>query len=117
MNNSLLVIPDSGRLWVFPSSGELDDEVVEKISERLSLLLEDWKAHGQTVDGAFEIRDRRFIIVAADAESTDVSGCSIDGLDRGVRAIFRELGVELSDVSNIFFHTRRCPFSLLFIPQ
>jgi len=96
-------LPESARLWVFSSRDPLDDEACRKVNEGLSKFIATWKAHGSAVSGAFEIRERKFILVAADIEVVQVSGCSIDSLFRSVKEIIDALELALSDVANVFY--------------
>lgn len=91
----------SSRVWVFGAAGPLDHEQQRAIEASLREFLRTWKAHGQPLRAAVEIRDQRFVIIAAD-DAADPSGCSIDSLFARITS-FQKLGVNLLDSTLVFY--------------
>jgi hypothetical protein len=71
-------LPKTSRLWLYPSNRKLSDDEVVEISETLNNFVQDWSAHGTSLEASFEIRYNRFIILAINQEFHPATGCSID---------------------------------------
>lgn len=93
-------IADHARLWVFASPDPLPVDASERLLEQVDSFVDGWTAHGAPVAGAYQWREDRFLLVAADEAATGVSGCSIDSLSRTLRVAERELGISLLDASS-----------------
>jgi len=100
---SLEQLSPSSRVWVFGSSGPLDAGQERDVEAGLREFLRSWKAHGQPLRAAVEIREHRFVIVAAD-DGAEPSGCSIDSLF-GRLSSFQKLGATLLDATLVFYRT------------
>lgn len=87
--------------WVYQLKSALTEAQKSAISNGLTELVQDWKAHGTPVPGRFEIRHDRFVIVQAEPGST--SGCSIDSMTRGVTELLHSQGCELMERNFVFF--------------
>jgi hypothetical protein len=96
-------MPDEARLWVFAAAARLSPAQHDTVHERLTAFVSGWLAHGERVVGACEIREHRFLLVAADENATGVSGCSIDTLFRVLKATESEVGISLLDGSRVFY--------------
>jgi hypothetical protein len=88
-------MPDDARLWVFAAPRPLADDEAAALLGRVDAFLERWAAHGAPVLGARELRDARFLLVAADERATGVSGCSIDSLQHALAEAGGALGTAL----------------------
>ena len=78
-------LPGSARLWVYAADRPLTDDEKETLTRRLEDFLAGWQSHGRPVEGAAEVRDRRFVLLAAhrpgapaEEANEGVSGCGID---------------------------------------
>jgi hypothetical protein len=92
----------SSKLWIFASPVPLDPPVKEKIEETVTRFASTWKSKGKDVHAALEIREERFLIVAAE-ETVMNSGCAMDKLFRAVRSLSREIGIDLLDSTPIYW--------------
>jgi hypothetical protein len=93
-------MPDDARLWIFASERALRPEEDEILRREVSAFVGGWTAHGAPVAGAWEWREGRFLLVAADEAATGVSGCSIDSLTRTLKGLEGALGISLLDASS-----------------
>lgn len=100
---SLDHFPDDARLWVFAANEALTDEQSRPLLEHVRAFVERWTAHGRPVTGAFDWRDGRFLLVAADERASQVSGCSIDSLFHTLQQVEKEAGIPLTDRTPIWF--------------
>ena len=73
-------LPKDSRIWIFPSSEEIDIQKKAKIKERLIKFISDWTSHNKNLQASFELPYNRFIVVALNENLQNASGCSIDSL-------------------------------------
>jgi hypothetical protein len=93
-------LSDDANVWIFPITPALADPAA--MLGRVDAFLDSWAAHNVPVLAARELRDDRFLIVAADKDA-EKSGCSIDRLFALVRTLERELGVSMLDASLVYY--------------
>lgn len=99
----LIELSERARVWIFPLAQPLEQTAEIALNHALREVITAWKAHGAAVQGGFLIAYHRFLIAAADESVTQVSGCSIDSLVRGVKDVVLRAGVEFADDSCIFY--------------
>jgi hypothetical protein len=87
-------------IWIFPITPAIADP--DAMLRRVDAFLDSWAAHNMPVLAARELREGRFLIVAADKDA-EKSGCSIDRLFALVRMMERELGVSMLDASLVYY--------------
>jgi len=94
-NFSLSQLADSSRVWFFTFKRELDDKEESELTDSLNLFIKDWSSHGIQLEAGFDLIERNYLVVAADEERKDASGCSIDKLTRFMMEIDKtyELGL------------------------
>lgn len=95
-------LPDESKAWVFAAKRPLTSDDRETIAREVPNFLAQWTAHGAPVPASFEVRDDRFLVVAAD-ERVSPGGCSIDALFHFVRALGEHLDVEMLDSGSIWY--------------
>ena len=92
MNKQIFNSIDQGPLWVFTADHRMSDVEVSTLSSNLDHFISLWDAHGRPVHATFEIIDNTVVIIAADGQKSDVTGCSKDKLTH----FFRDLGKVIS---------------------
>ncbi len=95
-------LSDDASIWIFGITPALNTEQSAILLHHVDAFLDQWKAHGVPVTSGRELRDGRFLIVAAEANS-EKSGCSIDSMFRVIRALEKEHKVSMLDASHVFF--------------
>lgn len=93
-------LSDDATVWIFPIAPSVDDP--SAMLRRVDDFLDSWAAHNTPVLAARDLRENRFLIVAADKDA-EKSGCSIDRLFALVRMMERELGVAMLDATLVFY--------------
>lgn len=88
-------MPDDARLWVFAAPRPLEAGEADALLARVDGFLARWAAHGAPVLGARDLREGRFLLIAADERATGVSGCSTDSLFHALADVEAELGSDL----------------------
>ena len=99
-------LPESARAWVFASDRPLAPHAVARLLPEVERFLELWRAHGVELRSAYAWRDDRFLLIGVDESATGASGCSIDGLFRGLRALEPELGASLVGGGRVYYRNR-----------
>jgi len=100
-------LPDNARLWVFASDRPLLSDEANVLLDAVDGLLNQWKAHGAPLRSAREWRDDRFLAIGVDPTAEQASGCSIDGLFRGLQQLERALGTGLVAGGRVFYRDER----------
>ncbi|MFN2441209.1 MAG: hypothetical protein ABR517_00855 [Thermoanaerobaculia bacterium] len=95
-------LDSTSKLWIFASPAPIDPAIERKIEDAMTRFGSTWKSKGNEVHAAFEIRDGRFLIVAAE-EAVMNSGCSMDKLFRTVRSLSAEIGIDLLDSTPVYW--------------
>lgn len=96
-------LPSSSRVWVFASDRPLVGDESSKLLGAVDGFLAQWKAHGAPLRCAREWRDDRFLAIGVDPTVEQASGCSIDGLFRGLQQLERELSTSLVAGGRVFY--------------
>lgn len=107
-------LSDDASIWIFGITPALTPDQSAVLLRHVDAFLDQWKAHGVPVTAGRELRDGRFLIVAAEANS-EKSGCSIDSMFRVIRGIEKEHSVSMLDANHVFF--RRADGSIESAPR
>ena len=96
-------LPSEARVWIFAAERSLTEpEQVQLLSE-VDRFIDQWGAHDRPLTAGRELRYDRFLFVAVDQRKAGPSGCSIDALVRQMKALERDLGVELVNHMPVLF--------------
>ena len=96
-------LPDTARIWIYQANRSFTDVELEEISNELDTFLEKWTAHGQGLKSGYEIRYKRFLIIALDQNMQSATGCSIDASVHFIQALEKKYNVELLDKMNVSY--------------
>jgi hypothetical protein len=83
-------LPLGCRVWVYQSDRAFTDDEAKAISTSVVQFVSQWLAHKAKVIGDGALLYDRFVILVADEDRLQVSGCSIDSTVRFIK----ELGVK-----------------------
>lgn len=83
------------RVWVYLSDKPFSPDLETSLAADVRNFLADWNAHGTSLSSSFEIRDHHFIIIQADEEKFEASGCSIDKQLRFIKELEQKYGLSL----------------------
>lgn len=100
-------LPPNARIWIFASSRPLPGDESAYLLEEVDRFLASWKAHGAPLRSAREWRDDRFLVIGVDPSAEQASGCSIDGLYRGLRELEQRLATTLLEGGRVFYRDRQ----------
>jgi hypothetical protein len=72
------ILPPTAKVWVYQANRSFTQDEVWEISDILENFVDRWQSHSRDVSGFGSLYYRRFLILMADENTCDVSGCSID---------------------------------------
>ncbi|MDQ5929416.1 MAG: hypothetical protein QG594_1195 [Bacteroidota bacterium] len=96
-------LPEESRIWIYQSNRKFSDEEMAEIETDLKLFLENWAAHGTSLESSFELRYNRFIVIAVNQEVQAATGCSIDSSVEFIQSLEKKYQVDLLDKMNVTF--------------
>ena len=96
-------LEDSARIWIYQAERKLTEPEKNTISETLSAFTHQWVAHGNPLKTSFKIFHDQFIVLAADENFEQASGCSIDGAVRTMQQIDKEFKLNLFNRTQVAF--------------
>jgi hypothetical protein len=99
-------LADSARIWIYQSGRKFTHTEKSTISEVLSTFTHAWVAHGNPLKTSFTILQDQFIVLAADENFNEASGCSIDSSVRVIRQIDQQFSLNLFDRTKVAFLIR-----------
>ncbi|WZL88964.1 ABC transporter ATPase [Salinimicrobium sp. 3283s] len=96
-------LPESSRVWIYQANRSFTEEEQAEIKEKIQYFIEQWTAHGANLQASFEMRYRRFIILALDQKMNAATGCSIDDSVRFIQQLEKDYDVDLLDKMNVSY--------------
>jgi len=96
-------LPDESKIWIYQSNRKLSDAEIAEIEEDLKAFIEEWSAHGTSLEASFLIKYNRFIILAVNQEVQQATGCSIDSSVVFIQQLESKYGIDLLDKMNVTY--------------
>jgi hypothetical protein len=90
-------LPTGSRVWIYQSDRAFTEGESVVIKTAISQFVSQWLAHKAKVIGDGSLLYDRFVILAADEEKLQVSGCSIDSTVRFIKELGAQYGVNFFD--------------------
>src|SRR5690606_15715752 len=94
---------DESRVWVFQSNRAFIEKEADEINEQLHQFYAQWLTHGDKVQGWAKLVFGQFILVMADEEKYNVSGCSTDSMMRIIKSLERQYEVNFFERTLLTF--------------
>jgi hypothetical protein len=94
---------DNSRVWIYQSSRMFFMSEALQIEELMETFVENWKSHGDKVQGNANLLFGQFVVIMADESATGVSGCSTDSSVRLIKEIESLYKVELFNRQSLAF--------------
>lgn len=92
--------PES-RIWIYQSGRKFSPEEKSTIIKETERFLEQWTAHGNSLQAGMEIFHDQFIVIGVNKAANEASGCSIDKSVAFIQALGNALHIDLLDRSII----------------
>lgn len=89
--------------WIFSLAEPVTDSVASDLNRDFAAFQAQWKSHGTPVTGLITLHHQRFVIIQSKDDESRPSGCSIDGLRRGVTGILQHHNLEWLEGGEVFY--------------
>lgn len=96
-------LPETSRVWIYQANRSFSDTELDEITSKLNTFIENWTAHGSDLQSGYEIKYKRFIIIALDQNLNNATGCSIDASVQFIQQLEKDYGVDLLDKMNVSY--------------
>lgn len=96
-------LPDEARIWIYQANRSFTDEEITELNGYLDTFLKQWTAHGADLKAGYEIRYKRFIIIALDQSANAATGCSIDASVHFIQELEKHYNIDLLDKMNVSY--------------
>ncbi|TDT44730.1 hypothetical protein CLV90_1806 [Maribacter spongiicola] len=96
-------LPETARVWIYQCNRSFSESEMAEIGFDLDAFLTSWTAHGNDLQAGYEIKYKRFIVIALDQTDQSATGCSIDASVRFIQALEKKYDVLLLDKMNVSY--------------
>jgi len=96
-------LPETSRVWIYQANRSFSGTELEEITSKLDVFIENWTAHGSDLQAGYEIKYKRFIVLALDQNLSMASGCSIDASVHFIQQLEQAYNVDLMDKMNVSY--------------
>jgi len=96
-------LPETSRVWIYQANRSFSETELEEIKIKADTFIEGWTAHGSDLKAGYDIRYKRFIIIALDQELNAATGCSIDASVSFIQQLEKDYNVDLLDKMNVSY--------------
>lgn len=96
-------LPETSKVWIYQANRSFSDIELEEIKEKLTVFISNWAAHGTDLQAGFDIKYKRFIILAVDQDVQAATGCSVDSSVHFIQQLEKEYNVDLMDKMNVSY--------------
>ncbi len=96
-------LSETARVWIYQANRSFSEKELLEISTALDRFISEWTAHGSDLRAGYEIKYKRFIIIALDQRFASASGCSIDASVNFIQQLEKEYDVDLLDKMNVSY--------------
>ena len=96
-------LPEDAKIWIYQSNRKFSDEELAEIENDLQSFIENWAAHGTSLEASYLLKYNRFIILAVNQEVQQATGCSIDSSVAFIQGLEQKYNVDLLDKMNVTF--------------
>ena len=88
-------LPEESRIWIYQSNRKFSDAEFSEIETDLQSFLNEWAAHGTSLESSYLLKYNRFIIIAVNQEVQAATGCSIDSSVEFIQNLEKKYNVDL----------------------
>lgn len=96
-------LPDSARVWIYQCNRSFTEDELVSLQADLDSFLQGWTAHGNDLKAGYEIKYKRFIVIALDQSMQNATGCSIDASVHFIQQLEKKHDVALLDKMNVSY--------------
>lgn len=96
-------LPQESRVWIYQANRSFSDQEIEEIQSKLNVFIANWTAHGSDLQGGYQIKYKRFIILGLNQNLNVATGCSIDSSVHFIQQLEKDYNVDLMDKMNVSY--------------
>ncbi len=96
-------LPNTARIWIYQANRSFTVEELTEIESKLDTFITQWTAHGASLEAGYEIKYKRFIVIALDQNQNVATGCSIDASVHFIQQLEKDYNVDLLDKMNVSY--------------
>ncbi|TJY31860.1 ABC transporter ATPase [Pontimicrobium aquaticum] len=96
-------LPETARVWIYQANRSFTEQEIEEISAKLDTFIENWTAHGSDLQAGYEVKYKRFIVIALNQNINMATGCSIDASVHFIQQLEKDYNVDLMDKMNVSY--------------
>lgn len=96
-------LPQESRVWIYQANRSFLDQEIEEIQFKLNVFIANWTAHGSDLEGGYQIKYKRFIILGLNQNLNAATGCSIDASVHFIQQLEKDYNVDLMDKMNVSY--------------
>lgn len=96
-------LPEEAKIWIYQSNRKFSDDEMTEIESDLKTFIENWSAHGSSLEASYLLKYNRFIVLAVNQEVQHATGCSIDSSVGFIQSLEQKYQVDLLDKMNVTF--------------
>ncbi|MGJ8592885.1 MAG: ABC transporter ATPase [Aquaticitalea sp.] len=96
-------LPEESRIWIYQANRSFSEDELTEIKSKLDIFIENWTAHGSDLQSGYEIKYKRFIIIALNQDLNKATGCSIDASVHFIQQLEKDYNVDLMDKMNVSY--------------
>ncbi len=96
-------LPETSRVWIYQANRSFTENEIEEIKSKLDVFIENWTAHGSYLQSGYEVKYKRFIVIALNQNLNVATGCSIDASVHFIQQLEKEYNIDLMDKMNVSY--------------
>ena len=96
-------LPETSRVWIYQANRSFTENEIEEIKSKLDVFIENWTAHGSDLQSGYEVKHKRFIVIALNQNLNVATGCSIDASVHFIQQLEKEYNIDLMDKMNVSY--------------
>ena len=96
------LLPETAKVWIYPSNRKFYDTEIEGLNQKITTFLKSWNTDDDTFQVSYKLVYNRFIVLFAISE-TPLSNIVIDASVGFILQLQQEYEVELLDKMNVCF--------------
>jgi hypothetical protein len=96
-------LPEESRVWIYQANRSFSEQEIEEIQSKLDVFVTNWTAHGSDLEGAYQIKYKRFIILGLNQNLNVATGCSIDSSVHFIQQLEKTYNIDLMDKMNVSY--------------
>ena len=106
-----MIISDSlspaSRVWIYQSNEPFPTDKIDFIRQNVKAFCKQWISHNNQLKADGEVLHNRFVVLSVDESQAGASGCSIDKSVHFIKALERELNVNMFDRMRFSFQNEK----------